>query len=154
MRDDHEEDEPQPRKQKKVRRRRAYVHPQCGGTTIVSGDDFTRLANPFTFVSQTYCASCGSFVGLGSVEWEDTGETISAYRSRLRGEAPLGMKLLGWVFGPLGGAAIGALIGWACTPREVLGPISGGVVGLFVVAAFLMPLLSSLVWGIDYRSKR
>jgi hypothetical protein len=150
---DQDEDEWRPRKRKKTRTRRAYVHPRCGGTTIVSGDDFTRLANPFTFVSQTYCAACGSFVGLGSVEWEDTGETISAYRSRLRAEAPLGLKLFGWVIGPLGGAAIGTLIGFACTPRELMGPGIGAFMGLFVTAAFLMPLLTRL-FGVDYRSER
>jgi hypothetical protein len=67
---------------------RPYVHDRCGEVTVVSGGDFSRLANPFTFVSQTYCASCQRMVGLRSVAWADTAEPIAAYRRRLRGAAP------------------------------------------------------------------
>src|SRR4051794_12515233 len=63
-----EEEESRTRKRRKEEQgpthSRVYAHEACGGTTEISGDDFARVANPFTYVSQTYCASCGSFAGL------------------------------------------------------------------------------------------
>jgi hypothetical protein len=133
---------------------RPYVHERCGQVTLVSGDDFSRLANPFTFVSQTYCVACGAFVSLRSVAWADTGESIAAYRRRLRAEAPLSVKLAGWLLGPLAGLLIGAGVGWLITPQDLKGPVVGGVAGLVLAAGFLMPLLSRWVGGVDYRRVR
>jgi hypothetical protein len=130
---------------------RPYVHESCGQVTVVSGDDFSRLANPFAVVTGTYCVSCQAMVNLGTVSWADTQEPISKYRRRLRAEAPLSLKLFGWVIGPLGSAALGAGIGWLFTPNQSKGPIIGGVMAFLLTIGFLMPVLASLVWGIDYR---
>jgi hypothetical protein len=70
---------------------------------------------------------------------------------RLRAAAPASLKLCGWVLGPLGGAALGAGVGWLFTPNQPKGPIIGGALGLLLAAGFLMPILARWVWGIDYR---
>jgi hypothetical protein len=131
---------------------RPYIHDRCGQVTVVSGNDFTRLVNPFTFVSQTYCVGCQGFASLRSVAWADTGESIAAYRRRLRGEAPQSLKLVGWFLGPLAALLLGAGIGWLFTPKDFKGPLIGGLLGLVLAVGFLMPVLSRWVWGIDYRS--
>ena len=61
---------------------RVYVHDKCGQATRIDQGDFVQIANPFAIVSATICAHCG-IVGTGSVAWEDTGEKISDYRSRM-----------------------------------------------------------------------
>jgi hypothetical protein len=131
---------------------RPYVHDRCGQITVVSGHDFSRLANPFAFVSQTYCVVCQTFVSLRSVAWADTGESIAAYRRRLRAEAPMSLKLVGWGIGPLVCAGLGAGIGWLFTPNQSKGPLIGGVTALILAVGGLMLVLSRWVWGIDYRA--
>jgi hypothetical protein len=149
-----EVDEPGPRrKRRKKVTDRAYIHSECGGATQVSGDDFTRLADPFSFVSSTYCCGCSSFVGLSKVRWADTREKISEYRGRLRAETPLGRKLFCWVIGPAVGALIGLAIGAAAGKGQAAGPIAGVVTGALVSFLFIAPPLARLFWQIDYRSE-
>jgi hypothetical protein len=134
---------------------RVYIHDACGGETEVSGDDFARLANPFAWVSQTYCASCSSFAGLGRFCWADTGEDVPSYRRRLRRRAPLSLKLWAWVFGPLLGMAIGAAIGWfAASKGPVAGAVAGGLTGALFFPLLIVPYLAKWVWGIDCRRMR
>jgi hypothetical protein len=149
-----EESENRPAKRDSVPTERAYVHQHCGQATVVSGNDFSRLVNPFAFVSATYCVSCQGAFSLAAFSWEDTGESILAYRRRMRRMAPLSFKLCGWVVGPLLSGLIGAAIGWLFTPQEAKGPIIGGLMGLLIAAGFLMPLLAKWIWGIDYRAER
>jgi hypothetical protein len=136
-------------------RRRAYVHQDCGGTTVVSGDEFARVSNPFAYVSQTYCASCGSFAGLGRFSWDDTGENLAAFRRRMRQAAPASLKLWGWLLGPLLAATACGLVGYFCSAQLPLaGLLAGAVVGAAFFAAFLTPYMSQWFWGIDYRNKK
>jgi hypothetical protein len=130
---------------------RPYVHKRCGEVTVVSGNDFRRLANPFDFVPQTYCVACEEMVGLDTVAWDDTGETISRYRRRLRAAAPVSLKLFSWVICPLGGAALGAGAGWLFTTHRVTGAFIGAFVGLVVTPLFVTSLLLRWVWRLDYR---
>ena len=127
---------------------RAYVHRKCGQVTLVSGDAFDRLSNPFAFVARTACAGCQRDVWPGTVVWEDTGESIAAYRRRLRRAAPLSLKLCGWGTGPL----LGAAAGWAVGPHDISKPILGAFIGFIAVTFFLAPILCRWVWKIDYRS--
>lgn len=144
----------QRREQPRIRRR-AYVHRDCGGTTVVSGDDFARVANPFAFVSQTYCASCGSFAGLGRFTWDDTGENLADFRRRMRQRAPASLKLWGWFLGPLLAASVCGLVGYFCSAQLPLtGLLAGAVGGAAFFAAFLTPSMSQWFWGIDYRNKK
>jgi hypothetical protein len=134
------------------RRRRTYVHNNCGGQTIVSGDEFGRVANPFTLVSQTYCSSCSSFDSLSSFSWADTGENIGDYRQRQRDKAPLSLSCGVWLGGPLLFAAPFALVGYFCV--STLGPLAAlaGAIGAVVFfVAFLVPYVTQWIWGIDYR---
>jgi hypothetical protein len=61
------------------------VHHDCGQETEVSGDDFARLANPFAWVSQTYCAACETFASVGRFSWADTSATAHGPALRHRG---------------------------------------------------------------------
>jgi hypothetical protein len=134
---------------------RVYVHEGCGGQTAISGDEFARVTNPFTFVSQTYCASCGGFARLGGFFWADTGESVTHFRRRMHRRAPWSLKLGVWIVGPLLAAALCALIGYFCSPKlPAAGAIAGAVVGAFFFVAFLTPYVSRWLWGIDYRGDK
>jgi hypothetical protein len=130
---------------------RAYLHELCGQVTVISGNDFGGLANPFCFVSKTYCVACKAMVGLQTVSWVDSAEPISAYRRRLRASAPASLKLFAWVIGPLTGAALGAGIGWLLASNKPQGAMIGCAFALVPTVVFLMPALAHWVWGIDYR---
>lgn len=67
---------------------RPYRHLQCNGITVVSGIHYVMLECAFQPVSETFCASCQSFVPLKFVEWEDTGENIAEYRNRVYYSVP------------------------------------------------------------------
>jgi hypothetical protein len=153
MHENAEETDPT-RKTESAPTERAYIHQACGGTTVVSGNDFSRLANPFAFVSSTVCATCKTAASLGTFSWADTGESLTAYRRRLRRTAPLALKICGWVVAPLVALALGAGIGWLVARQDIKGPIIGGFLGLLIGAGFVMPLLAKWVWGIDYRAAR
>jgi hypothetical protein len=79
---------PPPRERGPVRTSRAYVHYGCGTETIISGGDFKQICNPLTLCIETYCCGCSDYVTLQTVAWTDTGETIAAYRNRLRAATP------------------------------------------------------------------
>jgi hypothetical protein len=145
---------PSSKKKKKTRRSRSYRHNHCGGVTTVDDDDFSRLANPFAFVmGSTFCAECEQDVSLEDLYWTDTEESIADFRRRVRKDAPLSMKLTGWVGVPIGGFLIGAGIGaWIDGGTFVI--CGFGVIGLVMFAAFSMPVLSHYVWGIDYRQRK
>ena len=107
---------PTRKKKRSPRDSRPYVHDQCGQITVASGNDFSRLANPFAIVTGTVCVSCQANVSLGTVAWQDTGESIRGYRRRLRRRAPTSLKLFAWIIAPLtfgAGAAAHRLAGHA-----------------------------------------
>lgn len=127
---------------------RVYIHSECGQATAVSGSDFNKLAYPYSFAVLTYCAGCGGVATLGYVRWQDTGETIANYRSRLANLTP---AWVGWLplWLPLLLAAIGGATGWLTGKGTegdnfvtliyaAVGAIFGGVMG-FV----LKPLIAN-----------
>src|SRR5262249_8055114 len=59
-------------------------HKSYHAATVGSGGDRVRVQGAFRPLDGTYCGRCQTFVGLGDVRWADTGETISAYRRRLK----------------------------------------------------------------------
>jgi hypothetical protein len=63
---------------------RAYEHKSCHAVTTASGDYLVRLECAFRPHDGAYCGRCQKWVGLDEVCWEDTGETSSVYRQRLR----------------------------------------------------------------------
>ncbi len=129
---------------------RVYVHRGCGGSTQITGESFSQLANPFALCRETTCASCKKDVKLKDVYWADTGEDIASYRKRLRAQAPAGVKIFG-VLAPLVGVALGFGVGRLFKPNELPIPIIVGLgVGLFIWGA-LMPPLIRLFWKVDYR---
>jgi hypothetical protein len=136
---------------------RVYVHHGCGGQTRVSGGDYTHICDPFWPCTGTFCCGCSNFVPLGEVSWTDTGETVSAYRRRMRAETPAVVKVWRFGGGLVVGAALGVLIGFlvalaARVPRDRSTGfiIVGALVGAFLVYYLGTVLLNRLL-GIDYR---
>jgi hypothetical protein len=136
---------------------RAYLHHRCGGQTLVSGGDYTHICDPFWPCTGTYCCGCSRIVPLSEVEWIDTGEPISEYRSRLAAETPALLKVwrygVGFVLGGVIGTIFGLLIGLLAQvrQRELTGfGIGGALIGAFVIY-FVGTLILNRVYDIDYR---
>ena len=158
--EDEEDLEPWPRQSIRRIDRRVYVHDECDGETIISGKDFERLANPFQFVSQAYCAACEKYTGLGRFYWANTGESIRDYRQRLRRLAPVSLKVCCYVVAPLVLAvvvAIAAGITYVVADERETESAGGDPYwsGLHHHSRNLLitPLLAWM-WGIDYRQYR
>ena len=86
--------------------------------------------------------------------WTNTSESLADYRRRLRAKAPTSMKLVGFVVVPAR-----RVFDRRSDRKFVIGDWLFGFVGLGllgggVTAAFSMPLLSKLIWKIDYRRKK
>ncbi len=110
----------------------AYHHEACGGDTTISPDVVAWMTgDPYGFIVSTKCANCGRYVGLRAVTWKDTGETVAAYRKRLRRQTYPLLIALRLVVGPLTGALIGAAIGAVANLKNWdLGALAGVVIGL------------------------
>jgi hypothetical protein len=138
---------------------RAYVHAACGSATVVSGNDYTRLVDPYSAVQMTFCVRCSNFALLTDVAWRDTGETIADYRRRMREETPTAIKLWRFLLGPALGALAGAAVGFVLTlmfgvaAKAWAGGLVGGLLGAGV-AFGLMPALIRAIAHFDYRRVR
>jgi hypothetical protein len=131
---------------------RTYIHNRCNGGTVVSGGDFQTLANPFAFSSGTMCVTCNKGVPLKDVAWADTGEPIATYRRRLRAAAPATQKLFAWLLGPAVFGLVGAGIGLLIKPGQASAIFAGFFGGALIFVTVLMPLLTPLLFKIDYRA--
>src|SRR5215216_5184043 len=65
---------------------RTYVHKKCRRATVVSGDDFVALADPFSRVSWTQCAPCQCAFRLDEFVWQGSGEGLVEARRRVARE--------------------------------------------------------------------
>jgi hypothetical protein len=99
-------------------------------------------------------------VPLSSVSWADTGETITAFRSRMRAETP--GPILAWRYGlgllPGGllGVALGlliALLARVAQSRMTGFAIVGGIAGAILSYAIGTAILNR-AFNVDYRRKR
>ena len=155
-REDDEDLPPPSKKRRAARSSRVYLHPDCGGGTEVSGYDFYRVADPFEFVSSTYCASCSRYVGLGSVQWEGRKDSIRAWRRKMRAKAPLSLKLFRWVIAPAVCGFLGLLIGLVAADEKgkALGAVIGLVIGALFGAWLLLAPVSWLIWKDFFRRAR
>jgi hypothetical protein len=142
--DDEDEEEDRPRRSKRAPKSRPYLHEGCGGT-VISDDDFTMLADPFQFVSSTYCCACSNFVSLNDVAWEGDRRSIAEWRAAMRRRAPVGLKLFRWVLGPLAAGLVGLLIG-LLFERSGAGAGIGFLVGLVAGVFFIVGPLSRAIW--------
>jgi hypothetical protein len=130
---------------------RVYRHADCGELTEVTGTEFARLANPFTSATAAHCGVCGRPVGLDVVYWADTGESVDAYRRRLREGVPraftesqclvYGAAIVGLAVGLLGLVAGGRVL------AGLLGMVIGVPAGLFLLAPILKGIPKK---GLDY----
>jgi hypothetical protein len=119
-----------------------YCHEGCGGHTKVSRDIVAMIvSDPFRPISSTYCSGCGRFVSLHSVVWDDTGETVAAFRARLRWDMNPLLVLLRVVLGPLFGTVLGGIGGvLIAAERPAFGALAGCAIG-FLVGYFLIGLV-------------
>ncbi len=126
----------------------AYHHPACGGSTTFPPDVAARISgDPFGFIPATYCAACRRYVGLRSVVWQGTRETLAAYRGRLRRQMHPGKILLRVLGGPLIGALLGVAIGFLANPdARWLGVLEGVAIGL-PLGYFVTGIVFQVAWS-------
>lgn len=131
---------------------RSYVCRHCGGVTQVGGEEFARVTNPFTFVFQTYCASCDQHLALHEFTWENTGENLADFRKRMRRKTPPKVRLAGQVLTPLGGFIALYVLSLAMF-RDWPWNVLFGLLGGWFAGAYAPPLVTQWM-GVDYRKKR
>ena len=131
-----------------------YHHPACGGGAAFTPDVAARLSgDPFGFTPAVYCAACRRYVGLRSVVWHGTRETLAAYRGRLRRQMHPGKILLRLLGGPLIGALLGAALGFLANPNaRLLGLLAGLVIGL-PLGWFVTGVVYQVGWAMGRRKK-
>ena len=101
-----------------LRDSRVYVHSKCGQPTRIHAKELSRLADPYQPLIKLKCSQCG-LVLFRTIAWEDTGETINAYRRRIRKNEPKSYYLPYWaamyMAGGLGvlGLILGAVVAGA-----------------------------------------
>lgn len=133
---------------------RPYVHNKCGQTTIISGNDFIGLCNPFEPCMGTICASCGTPDSTSQFVWEDTEEPISEYRRRMRREAPSSIKYWNYAISPFLGVAIGGIVGGLLDSKNpLIGGSIGAAVGAFVMFLFVGPKISGMMGAGEFYRK-
>tara|TARA_R110002073_G_scaffold334669_2_gene524669 strand:- start:15 stop:467 length:453 start_codon:yes stop_codon:yes gene_type:complete len=121
---------------------RAYIHQKCQQSTVISGDDWIGLCNPFTQTSATICSHCNNEFPVNEFEWADTHENVMTYIRRIRRHVPFFWRLWFWWLGPLTGAAIIAILLYFVGPlfpmKEQLPAAGWAAIGAFF-GIFLMP---------------
>jgi hypothetical protein len=157
---------PQQPQQKRVKppTSRSYHHRPCirkpqGTETVVSGHDYTHICDPFWPCSSTYCCGCSDFVSLDSVVWTDTGETVAAYRKRLRAATPRFVRLWRTGLGFFLGAALGAILCKLLLRGDDIRELANFLLVLFVAVGGAFTYIAGILilnktYGIDYRRER
>ena len=132
-----------------------YHHDACGGDTTIAPDVVAWMTgDPYNFILSLKCANCGRRVRTRALTWKDTGETLKAYRKRLRRQTSRLLTVLRLVVGPLTGALIGAAIGAAANLKNWnLGALAGVVVGL-PLGYYVTGLAFQIGWMMTRKKKR
>lgn len=134
---------------------RPYIHQKCGQTTIITEEHFAGLCNPFEPCSGTICANCGFPDSVSAFLWQDTGESISDYRKRLKQGASSGVKLWVWLISPLLGAAIGATLAVMFIGKNIqTDALVGAGIGVALFGFLLGPKLLTAFAGDRFYSQR
>ena len=121
---------------------RVYVHQKCKQSTMISGDDWVGLCNPFQQTSHTICTHCNNGFPIKEFAWLDTQENVLSYLRRIRRQVPMLWRMWFWWLGPVCGAAIVALalyfIGPHIPMKEQLPAAAWAAIGAFF-GIFIMP---------------
>ncbi|MEZ5941042.1 MAG: hypothetical protein R3C18_06605 [Planctomycetaceae bacterium] len=133
---------------------RVYIHDVCQQGTAISGTHFHWAANPFRYSSGTICVRCGVVMD-NVVRWEDTGEPLSRFRSRMWRQTPAVVKLVQLLLLP---AIAGGLTALFLPMAPNIPPATGTMVGFglgFLVCEMLFWLspvgnLVPMVFGMRY----
>lgn len=127
---------------------RAYIHKTCGTTTVVSGKDFAGLCNPFAPCLGTICVKCGPD-STKNFTWEDTGESVSSFRRRVRRASPI-LTAWSWIVAPVIGAVVGGMAMLAFKAPNVSSEAAaaiGAVAGAAVMAFIIAPVITGIIAG-------
>ncbi|HVS38178.1 MAG TPA: hypothetical protein VMS17_21645 [Gemmataceae bacterium] len=132
----------------------AYHHPACDGVTPLSPDAAARiLGDPFSFAPAVYCNTCRRFVGLRTVVWQGTRETLAASRARFRRLMHPGKILMRLLGGPLIGALLGIGVGFLANPSaRWLGVLEGVVLGL-PLGLFVTGIVFQVRWSMARKNR-
>ena len=121
---------------------RAYVHERCSQSTVISGDDWVGLCNPFTQTSHTICSHCNNGFPVKEFAWADTNENVIKYVRRIRRQVPVFWRMWYWWLGPAIGAAIVAIVLFFVGPsipmKEKLPAPAWAAIGAFF-GIFIVP---------------
>lgn len=137
---------------------RAYVHERCQKSTVISGDDWVGLCNPFAQTGGTICSHCGTASPVKEFAWLDTQENVLKYVRRQRRQTPMLWRMWFWWLGPLCGAALIALVLYFVGPllplKEELPRAGwaavGAFFGVFLAPFAITPWLVPSVTGIEF----
>jgi hypothetical protein len=124
---------------------RTYVHLGCKGRTVVSGWAFAAICNPIAMrrVISTICSACQREDLIDRFVWDDTGESISDYRTRLRSLVPQefkkrrSLRYCCLVLCTLGGGAVPV---WLYGDDAGLGIFAGLIIG-FITGLLLRSVI-------------
>jgi hypothetical protein len=141
---------------------RAYVHQKCQQSSIISGDDWIGLCNPFCQTSATICSHCNNAFPVKEFVWADTQENVLTYIRRVRRQTPILWRMWFWWLGPVCGAAIVALVLYfvgPAIPMEEKLPAGGwagigAFFGIFLMPFAVTPWLVPLVTEIPFHKEQ
>ena len=133
------------------RKSRTYICLLCSTETVVSGQDFSLLCDPYYGARGTICAGCGR-VSFDSVVWSDTRESIADYHARLKRMVPSRVWLLPFVCPvAFASAAYGLALGLGATSLTPKIALVAGFVGL-AAGWFLRGMVLSNKLGVPLTS--
>lgn len=117
--------------------RRVYQHDRCGKNTEVTNEHLRAIYDPYKDVRRTYCVICKDYYPLDEFKWVETGETLSAFRKRLKRmlspQQYAMQKRLQWG-SAIAALAVGAFLGWYVPGIiwKIVAVVVGTPVSLFV----------------------
>lgn len=123
---------------------RVYIHKNCGQATCINNEDFVGLCNPLYYSRGTFCAYCERPDTFDRFVWDDTGETISTYRDRLKRNAPAWMQ--NWRLLAIG---LGIFLGIAFIPIAAKGaaPQLSDIIVAMLLGVFASYMLFPQIMG-------
>jgi hypothetical protein len=105
--------------------RRAYVHLDCNGETVATGDALVLLECPFRPIESTVCARCGNHVKLDRVVWSDSRENVAEYRQRVYNSLSIWQRLYYAVIGNAYEGAINLHLDRSGRPKDPSPTLAG-----------------------------
>lgn len=67
---------------------RTCTHDTCGSSSTVDGPDLRRVCDPYVDSIGPRCDACGEQFPFAEFTWDDTSESLTAFRKRMRALIP------------------------------------------------------------------